>query len=104
VRAAPEAASSRPASKNGCDAAHVDDLMIRAATQYDAGSPKTALSLAVVALGCKQTPRMYWLAVLYACAARDLTAAKLYFRDVPANLQSGIERKCQQEQLDVRSR
>ena len=78
--------------------------MTRAATQYDAGSAASALSLARVALGCKQTDRMYWLAVMYACAAHDLASAKQYFPRVPANLQPGIERRCQQDNLDVRSR
>jgi hypothetical protein len=78
--------------------------MTRAATDYDAGSPAAALSLTRVALGCKQTDRMYWLAVMYACAAHDAASATQYFSRVPANLQSGIERKCQQDNLDVRAR
>jgi len=78
--------------------------MTRAAIQYDGGSPSSALSLARIALGCKQTDRMYWLAVMYACAAHDLANARLYFPKVPASLQSGLETKCQRENLDVRSR
>jgi len=82
----------------------VDDLMTRAAIQYDAGSATSALSFTRVALGCKQSDRMYWLAVMYACAAHDLANARLYFPKVPANLQQGLESKCQRENLDVRSR
>jgi hypothetical protein len=78
--------------------------MTRAATDYDGGSPAAALSLTRVALGCKQTDRMYWLAVMYACAAHDAASARQYYARVPANLQPGIERKCQQDNLDVRTR
>jgi serine/threonine-protein kinase len=95
--------ASRP-RKASCDSVDVPELMTRAATEYDAGSPSAALSLARVALGCKQTDRMYWLAVMYACAAHDAASARQYFTHVPANLQSGIERKCQQDNLDVRTR
>jgi serine/threonine-protein kinase len=101
VRAS-EAKAAEPSK--GCDKVRPDELMIQAATHYDAGHAKTALSLATVALHCKQTGRMYWLTVLYACAAHDLASAKLYFREVPANIQAGVERKCQEESLDVRSR
>jgi serine/threonine protein kinase len=96
--------SSRPKRSDSCDAMDVDELMTRAAIQYDAGSATSALSFTRVALGCKQTERMYWLAVMYACAAHDLANARLYFPKVPANLQSGLETKCQRENLDVRSR
>lgn len=95
--------ASRP-RKASCDSVDVGDLMTRAATQYDAGSPSAALSLARVALGCKQTDRMYWLAVMYACAAHDVASARQYFTKVPANLQAGIEHRCQQDNLDVRTR
>lgn len=100
----PAVAATPPPRKAGCDSVNVDDVMTRAAIQYDSGAASSALSLTRVALGCKQTDRMYWLAVMYACAAHDLASAKLYFPRVPANLQSGIERKCQQDNLDVRSR
>jgi serine/threonine-protein kinase len=90
--------------KGSCDSVDVSELMTRAATEYDAGSPSAALSLARIALGCKQTDRMYWLAVMYACAAHDAASARQYFTHVPANLQAGIERKCQQDHLDVRTR
>src|SRR5262249_51995798 len=102
--AEPRAEPNNADNAKGCDKVHVDDLMTQAATQYDTGHAKTALSLTTVALRCKQTGRMYWLAGLYACAAHDLASAKQYFRDVPANIQAGVERKCQQENLDVRSR
>lgn len=83
---------------------NVDDVMTRAAIQFDSGAAGSALSLTRVALGCRQTDRMYWLATMYACAAHDIASARLYFPRVPANLQSGIEHKCQQNNLDVRSR
>jgi serine/threonine-protein kinase len=101
--AAPSDHVPRP-RKGSCDGVDVGDLMTRAATEYDAGSASAALSLARVALGCKQTDRMYWLAVMYACAAHDAASARQYFTHVPANLQAGIERKCQQDSLDVRTR
>ena len=90
--------------KEACDSVDVSDLMTRAATQYAAGAPGAALSLARIALGCKQTDRMYWLATMYACAAHDAAAARQYFPRVPSNLQPGIEQKCQQDNLDPRSR
>jgi serine/threonine protein kinase len=98
------APSSSRRRNDSCDTVDVDDLMTRAAIQYDAGAATSALSFTRVALGCKQTDRMYWLAVMYACAARDLPNARLYFPKVPANLQSGLETKCQRENMDVRSR
>jgi serine/threonine-protein kinase len=101
--AATPAAPPRP-RKESCDTLDPTDLMTRAATEYDAGAAQAALSLARIALGCKQTDRMYWLAVMYACAAHDAAAARQYFAKVPANLQAGIERKCQQDNLDVRTR
>ncbi|HEY6174487.1 MAG TPA: hypothetical protein VIX73_08600, partial [Kofleriaceae bacterium] len=106
ARAAPASAPALTTKqrKEACDSVDVSDLMTRAAIQYDAGSPSSALSLARIALNCKQTDRMYWLAVMYACAARDVANARLYFPKVPANLQPGIEQKCQQANLDVRSR
>ncbi|HEX3763879.1 MAG TPA: protein kinase [Kofleriaceae bacterium] len=99
-----EHATAAHPHKDSCDSVDVGELMTRAATQYDSGSPATALSLARVALGCKQTDRMFWLAVMYACAAHDLATAQLYFPRVPANLQPGIEHKCQQDNVDVRAR
>jgi serine/threonine-protein kinase len=103
---APESAAigvPQPRSAS-CESVDVEDVMTRAAIQYDAGAASSALSLARVALGCKQTDRMYWLTVMYACAAHDLASAKRYFPKVPTNLQSGIESKCQKQNLDVRSR
>ena len=97
------APATRP-RKVSCETVDVPDLMTRAATQYDAGEPATALSFTRVALGCQQTDRMYWLAVMYACAAHDLAAARQFFPRVAAGLQSGLERKCQQSNLDVRTR
>jgi hypothetical protein len=41
---------------------------------------------------------------MYACAAHDVASARLYFPKVPSGLQSGLEAKCQRENLDVRSR
>ncbi len=101
--ATPSDHAARP-RKGSCDGVDVPELMTRAATEYDAGSASAALSLARVALGCKQTDRMYWLAVMYACAAHDAASARHYFPKVPANLQSGIEHRCQQSNLDVRTR
>jgi hypothetical protein len=41
---------------------------------------------------------------MYACAAHDLATARQFFSKVAAGLQSGLERKCQQSNLDVRTR
>jgi len=99
-------ATARPAPgrRRSCRTLDVRDVMTRAAIQYDRGAAAVALALTRSALACKQTERMYWLAVLYACAAHNAAAAKQYFVKVPANLQSGIERRCQQDSIDVRSR
>ena len=93
-----------PARRRSCRTLDVRDVMTRAAIQYDRGAAAVALALTRSALACKQTERMYWLAVLYACAAHNAAAARQYFVKVPANLQSGIERRCQQDSIDVRSR
>jgi hypothetical protein len=93
---------SAPSGKPGCDASNVDNLVAQAANQYSNGFASSAFALLVKALNCKQDIRMYRLAAMYACGARDLANAKIYFNKVPPNLQSGIEQKCQQERLDVR--
>lgn len=100
----PVVAAAPAPHKTSCESVNADDVMTRAAIQYDSGAASSALSLTRVALGCKQTERMYWLAVMYACAAHDLASARQYFPKVPTNLQSGIERRCQQDNLDVRTR
>jgi hypothetical protein len=75
----------------------VDDLIDQAANQFHHGFPQAGLSLIVSALACKSEVRLFRLAALYACAAHDATAAKLYFSQVPAAYQSAIVQKCQQE-------
>ena len=87
---------------NACDSMDVDDVMKQAANQYVAGYAKAALSHVVKALACKQDERMYRFATMYACVARDLASAKLYFAKIPVQYQPSVEQKCQQENINVR--
>lgn len=48
----------------------------------------------MIALECQQTGRMYWLAVLYACAAGDPATAQRYLANVPKSMQSEVLEKC----------
>jgi hypothetical protein len=84
-----------------CDTIIVDDLMSQAANQFSAGFSKSAFSLVVKALGCKQNDRMYRMAVTYACAAHDVAAAKLYYGRVSAQFQPPLVQRCQQENITI---
>jgi hypothetical protein len=91
-----------PAQAGACATMNVDEQMESASHQYGAGFAKTALGLVVKALACKQNVLMYRLAATYACAAHDAASAKLYFAKVPAQNQSAIIQRCQQETIDLR--
>jgi ABC transport system ATP-binding/permease protein len=84
-----------------CDTMVVDDLMSQAANQFGAGFSKSALSLVVRALGCKQNDRMYRMAVTYACVAHDAATAKLYYARVSPQFQPPLVQKCQQENITI---
>ena len=88
--------------KDLCDSMNVDDLLAQATSQDRAGSPKLALELVIKALKCRQDVRMYRLAVTYACDARDIATAKLYFAKVPPVFQANLEQRCQQYELNLR--
>jgi hypothetical protein len=90
-----------PARPGECDTMNVDGLLAQASTQYGAGFAKAALTLVTNALACKQSVHMYRLATLYACAARELPAAQLYFVKIPRALQAPLEQRCQQEGLQL---
>ncbi|HEX7841636.1 MAG TPA: FHA domain-containing protein [Kofleriaceae bacterium] len=93
-----------PPDKNpssACDTMNVEDLMSQAANQYAAGFFKSALSLVTKVLACKQDVRMYRFAATYACAAHDANSAKAYLVKVPAQFQSAIVQRCQQENITV---
>jgi hypothetical protein len=79
----------------------VDELMSEAANQYSAGFSKSALSMVVKVLGCKQDQRMYRMAVLYACAAHDVAAAKLYYGKVSPQFRPPLTQRCQQENIEI---
>jgi ABC transport system ATP-binding/permease protein len=85
-----------------CDTMNVEEVMNQAASQYSAGYAKAALQQVLKALACKQEPRMYRFVVTYACTAKDLQTAKLYFAKVPPANQANLEQKCQLEGLNVR--
>jgi ABC transport system ATP-binding/permease protein len=84
-----------------CDTIIVDDLMSQAANQFSAGFSKSALSLVVKALGCKQNDRMFRMAVTYACAAHEVAAAKLYYGRVSPQFQPPLVQRCQQENIAI---
>ena len=99
-----QAVVTAPPPKSGCDAINVDDFMAQASNQFSNGYAGAALALVLKALPCKSDIRMYRIAAMYACAARDLPNAKLYFKKVvDPSLQGPIEQKCQQNGLDVRA-
>jgi pSer/pThr/pTyr-binding forkhead associated (FHA) protein len=92
-----------PAAPSGaCASINVDELMDQAQHQYGAGFARQALTLVVRALACRQDIRMYRLAAMYACGARDLASAKLYHNKLPVTMQSPVVQRCQQEGLDPR--
>jgi pSer/pThr/pTyr-binding forkhead associated (FHA) protein len=92
-----------PATAAGpCAAVNVDETMQQAANQYATGFAKSALTLVLKALACKQEIRMYRMAAMYACGAHDVTTARLYYKKLDPTIQSPIVQKCQQEGLDVR--
>jgi hypothetical protein len=97
------AAASPPTNAASCTTANVNTLVARSHREYAAGSPKVALALVVQALGCTQNVLMYRTAAMFACAARDLPSAKLYFFKVPPEHQQFVEQRCQREGLNVRS-
>jgi serine/threonine-protein kinase len=84
-----------------CDTMVVDDLMSQATNQFGAGFAKSALSLVVWALACKQNDRMYRMAVTYACVAHDVAAAKLYYARVSPQFQPALVQKCNQENITL---
>jgi pSer/pThr/pTyr-binding forkhead associated (FHA) protein len=90
-----------PPRNTACDTMNVEDLMSQATNQFNAGYAKSALSVMVKALGCKQDVRMYRLAATYACTAHDLTNARFYFAKVPKEYQPALEQKCLQEGLNL---
>jgi hypothetical protein len=94
--------AAAPKAGGPCDTMNVEDVMNQAAAQYSAGYAKAALAQVLKALACKQDPRMYRFAVTYACSAKDLQTAKLYFAKVPPANQANLEQKCQLEGLNVR--
>jgi pSer/pThr/pTyr-binding forkhead associated (FHA) protein len=90
-----------PPAKSPCETMDLEDLQAQATKQFSAGYSKSALSLIVKVLGCKQEVRLYRIAAMFACAAHDATAAKLYYGKVPAELRAGIEQKCQGEHIEL---
>jgi serine/threonine-protein kinase len=93
-----EGAVPRPPA---CDVPNVDDAMSQAANQFSAGFSRSALSLVVRALACKQSERMYRMAVLYACTSHDVTAAKQYYGRVSPQFQPPLIQRCQQESITI---
>jgi hypothetical protein len=90
-----------PAPSPACATTNVSDLMVQAANQFAAGFSRAALVLITKALACKQDARLYRAATLYACVSRDLTSAKRYLAQVPADNRPALVQRCQAEGLDV---
>ena len=88
--------------KNSCDTMDVDDVVKQAQNQYANGFAGAALQIMSKALACRQDVKMYRLAAIYACSARDAASAKLYYAKVPPQFQAPIEQKCQQENTPLR--
>ena len=84
-----------------CAAMDVDETMTHAANQFNAGFARTALELMNKALACKQSNRMYQLAVLYACVAGNSTFAKRYYPKISKSFQASVLQRCQQEGIFV---
>jgi hypothetical protein len=85
----------------GCAAINVNDLMLQAANQFAAGFSRAALVVITKALVCKPDPRLFRVATLYACVSRDLTSAKRYLAQVPADNRPALVQRCQAEGLDI---
>ena len=92
-----------PPSAGACAGRSIDEEMEQAAHLYTEGYVKAALSMVEKTLDCEQDPRRVRIAALYACVAKDLVAAKLYYKKLPPSMQSPIVQRCQHEGLDVRS-
>ena len=86
-----------PPKNSICETMNVEDMIGQAQNQFTAGFAKSALQLLTKALTCKQEPRMYRMAALYACVAHDAVNAKLYYAKIPTQFQSQIMQRCQQE-------
>jgi hypothetical protein len=86
-----------------CAGVNADELMEQASHQYGSGYPRLALAQVQKVLACKQTAQLYRFAATYACAARDLAAAKLYIGKTLPQFQTAIVQRCQIEGLDVRA-
>jgi hypothetical protein len=98
----PTNGSAQTASKpNICETMNIEDVLQQATNQFQAGFSKPALQLISKALLCKQDLKMYRMAVLYACVAKDMTNAKLYFNKLPVQFQTQMTGRCQQEGITL---
>src|SRR5262249_7363699 len=86
---------------SACDEVNVDDAVSQAANQYSARFPKSALNLITKAIACKPDARLYRLAAMYACAAREASTAMRYYAKVSAQFQPAIAQRCQQEDIAI---
>jgi hypothetical protein len=93
--------SSTPSKSSICDTMNVDDVILRAQNQFTAGYPRSALSTLTKALTCRSDLRMLRMAALYACAAHDGEAARLYYGKVPAQFQPAVLQRCQAENVPL---
>jgi serine/threonine-protein kinase len=97
AQALPDTMQPGRAQNSSCDTMNVDDLIAEAQHQFLSGLSKSALGIITKAFACRQEVKMYRLAALYACAAREATSAKAYFTNVPPQYQSTIVQRCQVE-------
>jgi len=85
----------------GCASMNIDEIMTHAANQSKAGLPRTALELTNKVLSCRQNEYIYQMAVIYACAARDVPSAERYYRKLSKDLQIYALQRCQQENVNL---
>jgi hypothetical protein len=97
--AAPVRAGAQAPVTPRCAVLNIDDVMAQAQNQFAAGFSKAALELAVRALACSQDVRLYRMAAMFACGARDAVQAQLYFSKIPAHLQPAIAQRCLMESI-----
>ncbi|HET9619962.1 MAG TPA: serine/threonine-protein kinase [Kofleriaceae bacterium] len=96
-----QAAQAKCVAAPRCDQAAFDDWISQAAYQFNAGHAQPALALIIKAINCNPDVRLFRFAATYACAARDVEAARFYFSKVPAPDQPAIAAKCRQEHIEL---
>lgn len=90
----PDAPKPAAPAAAACNGPFVENLVSQAAVQYDTGFPASALAIMRKALACEQTTRLYRLAGLFACAARDAKAARDFMTKIPESYRAALAQRC----------